>query len=328
MKKYTKYLFSIIILFFMITVNFNVVHAKTLDIYLSENEYEQYFQRESSGKIYTITKESNRIKEVNREKLIQDISPKFKNNNQVQTTTNGYIKENVLTTANIRTIHPNVGNLIRMYRPFNAPYNSVCKIITNEAVGSGYLVGPNLLLTAAHCFLDENGNVLDNWTCYPSYENGMYNNLSSGWQEATFGDWASSGSAQGDWCVVRLDWNIGDEIGWIGCQSYGTNAEMNEMIVHSAGYPHTDQNDVNNNTYITQVYNGECQYYSPGNILTTYNGYFRMSAYPVFGMSGGPVINWTNDVAVGINHALSTDEKVTFGCRIHQEIINIILSYM
>lgn len=327
MRKYIKYFVSVMILFFIIVINCNVVNA-TLDISLSENEYKEYLKRESTGKVYTITKESNTITEVDKETLVQNISVKFKSNNQVQTTTSGFKKENILTTANVRTIHPNAGNLIRMYRPFYSPYNNVCKITTAQGEGSGYLVGPNLLLTAAHCFFDEDGNILDNWTCYPSYEYGMYNNLRSGWQEATFGDWASSGSAQGDWCVVRLDWNMGDEIGWIGCQSYGTNAEMNEMVVHSAGYPNTDQNDVNNYTYITQIYNGECQYYSPGNISQTYNGHFEMSAYPVFGMSGGPIVNWSTDMAVGINHAMLNNVKTGIGCRIHQEIINVILSYM
>ncbi len=49
--------------------------------------------------------------------------------------------------------------------------------------GSGALVGKNLLLTAAHCVFDKYNNnaTYTEWKALPGYNNGMLNNLASGW---------------------------------------------------------------------------------------------------------------------------------------------------
>ena len=300
------YIICLIFLIGIFVLDFNVVYST--EIILENMSREEIF-KDSLGKIYSIKKGSEKITEIEKEKIINNIPQKFISNDKIQTTTKPYVEYSILNEPIIRTIHPNAGSLINVANHLISPNISICKIITDESSGTGFLVGPNLLLTAAHCFMDREGNVLSGWTCYPAYNNGAYNNYSSGWQEAIFGEWVYNGSSSGDWCVIELDWNMGNEVGWIYCQSYGTNSEMLNTIVHSVGYP------------------GETQQYSPGNISFVYNGAFEMTAIPVLVMSGGPILRWSDDMAIGINHArYDGDVSYGVGCRINQDIINIILS--
>ena len=270
---------------------------------------------ETQSKILQVDSKTNMVTEVNMDEVVQRISKTKSTNGNVPDFTSSYTPVNLLNNNETKTPGLRASSLIRIANTTNTPYIKVCRISWNGGSGSGYLVGPNLVLTAAHCFLDVNGNVLPEWTCNPAYDYGVYNNLTSGWQEGFYGsNWVSTRSASEDWCIVVLDWNMGNEVGWFGCQSYGTNAEMNNIFVHSIGYPETE--------------NCQYQYYAPGNILTTYNGYFDMSATPRPGMSGGPIMRWSDDVAIGINHGYYDDSVQNgVGCRIHQEIINIILDH-
>ena len=270
-------------------------------------------KQKKKGKILQVDAKTNTVTEVNMEELVQRIITR---QGSLPTSTVAYNVTDKFVDKENENTSSKVGTLIRVGDPTYIPYIKVCRVAWNGGSGSGYMVGRNLLLTAAHCFLDNNGNVLPEWTCAPAYNYGVYDHLISGWQQGIYGaNWISTKSASEDWCIVVLDWNMGDRVGWFGCQSYGSNSEMNNIFVHSIGYPATLEN--------TQY-----QYYSSGNILNTYNGYFDMSAKPKEGMSGGPIMKWSDAVAIGINHGYYDDSVQNgVGCRIHQEIINIILSH-
>lgn len=205
----------------------------------------------------------------------------------------------------------------------NFPYRVTCRIkcdiYGSQGISSGFLVGPNLLLTAAHCVMnqEDDNKTFAEWRAYPGYVNGeSYNNLSATYIQAIYPSaWKSTHSPEYDCCLCILDDDLGAQIGYYGCQSYGTNSEMNNISVNAFGYPKSE-------------YEGQRLCYSQGNILNTYNRYFDSSAYISGGMSGGPFARRSDNYAIGIVHGYYTSNpNISVSSRITQDIINLILEY-
>ena len=95
----------------------------------------------------------------------------------------------------------------------------LCRIVVNGLdTGTGFLVGPNLMITAAHVVYDENNNV-NGIDIYPGYDYGPYNNnydYKSGWQQIyAYPVWLENHDNRAyDLAVIELDWNMGDTFGW------------------------------------------------------------------------------------------------------------------
>lgn len=214
-----------------------------------------------------------------------------------------------------------------LFRRLSPKEYRLCRLTINGGLnsGSGFLVGPKLLLTAAHCIYDDNNNIMP-VIFYPAYDNGSsHNGKSSGWQKIyTYPSWHEDHekNRQYDLALIELDWNMGDEFGWFGSQSYGTNQEMNNLLIKEYGFPKL-------------VGNAEEQYYTQGSISTTYDTYFYTSAVNYKGMSGGPIVRTSDNYAVGLISGLIRNKNIfgnvtsfeTYGRRITQDIIDLINSY-
>lgn len=220
-------------------------------------------------------------------------------------------------------------NTITPYAIFNRvsdmsslPYKATCRIKANTidggvAIASGYIAGPKLLVTAAHCVMElkNNDNLYSNWVAYPGYNNGSsYKGLSSGYTKIYYSsNWKSTHSAEYDWCVCILASDMGNTTTWCGSQAYATNAEMNNLAVRLLGYP-------------KDMGGGEYQYYSFGQISNTHDTYFECSARTIGGFSGGPFARTSDDYVVGVcSGQLRTNTNISVGTRLTQNIINIML---
>lgn len=202
----------------------------------------------------------------------------------------------------------------------------LCRVTINGGLdsGTGFLVGPKLLITAAHCIYDDNNNIMP-VVFYPAYDNGSsHNGKNSGWQQIyTYPAWRDDHENRAyDLALIELDWNMGDEFGWFGSQSYGTNPEMNNLSIKEYGFPKL-------------VGNARSQYYTEGSIQNTHDTYFHTTAVNYEGMSGGPILRSSDDYAVGLVSGLIRNRNIfgnvtsfeTYGRRITQDIIDLINSY-
>jgi V8-like Glu-specific endopeptidase len=115
------------------------------------------------------------------------------------------------------------------------PFHSVGRLYWSSGVlCSGALVGPRHVLTAKHCIPDE--PVAGDFS--PGYDDGeRFGNaqievvLSSEGQEA-----GSPCETKGDWAVLVLDQNLGDQLGYFGVKSPDEN-RLDKPDFQHMGYP-------------------------------------------------------------------------------------------
>ncbi len=130
-----------------------------------------------------------------------------------------------------------------------------------------------------------------------------------GWAKIYYSNnWLTSHQNGDDWCLCVLYSNLGDNVGWMGTQSFAGNNQTNGKYVTAVGYPGKLKN----------------QYLNRGTINQTYTGYFETDALLVEGMSGGPLYLTPYDTAVGINKARYEDGHAAIQTRITSEIIDLI----
>ena len=209
----------------------------------------------------------------------------------------------------------------------NFPNRVTCRItsqttrnnVTYNVYGTCAIVGPKVGLTAAHCVFDkENGNAAySNWTIYPGYNDGTYYGTACGWDQVYYSDqWMQNHSDQYDWAICVLQSDVGNQLGWFGVQSYGSNSELNNTGVRVYGYP----GDTNYGFYSDARY----QYTTGEKITSVGDRYFRYSAWTFGGFSGGPIARTSDNYIVGIHYGLVWNTPT--GVRITQEMIDIIRS--
>ena len=285
----------------------------SLDVLVDQLEFDEEYQPDN--KILKYDAKTGETTEID----MNNLKSKLSKNNVIT----NYVEPYMSTQTNgINEISLN-SNYIYPLDTQNFPYTATCKIkcevYGKVGVSSGFLVGKNLLLTAAHCVMNkEDGDkTFAQWKVYPGYVNGKsYKNLSSTYVQAIYpSDWKKTHSPEYDWCLCILEDDIGLQTNYYGAQAYGTNNEMNGLSVSPYGYP-------------TSEYNGERLCYSNGNILNTYNMYFDSSAYVSEGMSGGPFTRSSDGYAVGITHGYYTSNpNISVASRITQDVINLIVEY-
>lgn len=213
------------------------------------------------------------------------------------------------------------------------PYKYVCRIITSDfQYGTGYLVGPNLLLTCAHCVFSDRdpSKTFSGWTCYPRYDEGLDSSLlySSGWDKIYYSTGYTesifdSTSDKYDWCLCVLSEPLGTKMGdWLPCASYSEDSNLDSIPVQAIGYPRVY--DENQNTF---KFSGKVMHYSLGTISNTNPLYFDTNAKTYPGMSGGPVINTDNAYVIGIIKGnYKKDADTTYVVRLTTELVNLINS--
>lgn len=224
--------------------------------------------------------------------------------------TSAYIPSKFSSALNFPTPMSD-GWFSKVNNPFEYPYTAVGKVFAGGYTGTGYLVGPNIVLTSAHLIFDDNNNFY-NWSFSPAYNNGNYNGKNGGWEQVWYSDnWKTTHAAAYDWAICKMYDNFGDDFGWFGAFCHSTNAEYNNTNVKMVGYPGSYEN-------------AKYQYWGDGKIQTTYDGYFYSNIGSVGGFSGSPVyVTDGSYAAVGINHGHTSDGR-EIGTKITQNMINII----
>lgn len=213
------------------------------------------------------------------------------------------------------------------------PYKYVCRITTSDfQYGTGYLVGPNLLLTCAHCvFADRDpSQQYSGWTCWPRYDEGLDSSLlySSGWNKIYYSTGYTesifdSTSDKYDWCLCVLSEPLGTKMGdWLACAAYSEDSNLDSIPVQAIGYPRVY--DESENVF---KFSGKVMHYSLGTISNTNPLYFDTNAKTYGGMSGGPVINTDNAYVIGlIKGSYKNNADITYVVRLTTELVNLINS--
>ncbi len=326
--KITTLLCIIIFIFSNVVFAVESTNISDEEIYEKLNEYAEDIETFDNGLVEDTEfvvqrKGSDKLENITFEELQEKNKLKYK---KVVTETS-YYKPNIRESmrdnfAQLLSEDPSTS----LFNRLSPKEYRLCRLTINGGLdsGSGFLVGPKLLVTAAHCIYDDNNNIMP-VVFYPAYDNGSsHNGKSSGWQQIyTYQSWRDNHENRAyDLAVIELDWNMGDEFGWFGSQSYGTNKEMNGLSVKEYGYPKL-------------VGNAKSQYYAQGSIQKTYDTYFHTTAVNYEGMSGGPILRTNDNYAVGLVSALITNKNIfgnvtsfeTYGRRITQDIIDLINSY-
>lgn len=320
-----------ICLFTMATYSVEAANANT------SNKLTQ-LELEKDEVILQYDSKTGQTTEVNMDELRQSINKMYRNGtvgiNAIQSYEGDVSNVNIITVNNEdENTLMNEGVQIMSEQDFNDvgdtslfPNRAVCRLTMFDASGntkssSGYLAGPNLLLTAAHCVMDKENNdfIFTNWTAYPGYvankdnpDVGHYYGGASGWSRIIYpSGWHS---AENDWCICILERNLGTLANaWLGSQAYGTNSEMTGLPVKAIGYP---------------IENSKSGYqkYTSGTLSNVSSNKFDTSSKIVRGMSGGPIVRSSDNVVVGICSAFYPLRPNTgIGTRITQDIINLLL---
>ena len=199
------------------------------------------------------------------------------------------------------------------------PSRAICRLkwyisSTEVGCGTGFLVGKNLLLTNAHCVMNMNNNdsYLTNWLAYPGYmEGSSYSNLSTGWSRIIYSsNWKTTHAAEDDWCLCILGDDLGSTVGYMGLRAYTYNSGLQDSTVACLGYP-------------VSPGNGEYQYLTYGTIENVWDGYFAGSFAVINGMSGGPIVETSDqNKAVGLCRSYTSTQGV--GTKITDTILSVV----
>lgn len=271
---------------------------------------------ETSSKIMKYDANTNETTEVN----MQEIENILKIKNDKTSYTTSYRPNNpIISHLTTPYILNDNGSMERINDTSIYPYSVTCRISSNNSsgilvVGTGTLVGPKILITAAHCVYDENNEKLKYWTAYAGYNDGNYWGSSGYFQVYYSSDWINNRTDGEDWAVVVLNEDLGNQIGWNGVQSYGDDSYLLNQSVWTIGYP----TDIDYGFDRKGLY----QYKTFGTIEKVYNNYFDYSGTTVYGFSGGPVMRMEDDYIVGVHYGIIKG-KVS-ATRITTQIVNLI----
>lgn len=149
--------------------------------------------------------------------------------------------------------------------------------------GTGFMLGPNTVATCGHCIYNTKygGN---NWansiTVTPARAGASnpYGSATSTTMEVG-GNWANGADITDDWGIIRLNTNIGNNVGWLGLKTQ--EASYNGTSVNVNGYPKLYDNAGNEISIMYRAW---------GTVTSSYNRMLRSTNINnKGGMSGGPM---------------------------------------
>lgn len=217
-----------IILMIFCTYSTNANTSNIEDINLSDDISEQDAKVESKienmeEKIIKYDATTGETTEIDLEELKSKINLlNAIGNENLSNSTKGYDPYSKQYLDNNNLIQPHISwdsAFTRVNDTSEFPYRVTCRLIIDGgmAYGSGYLVGPNVMLTAAHCAYDkENDNKPRQFRVYPGYNDGAYRGLSCEWQAIYRSSiWLETHDREYDWALVELKEDLGNQVGWL-----------------------------------------------------------------------------------------------------------------
>ena len=91
----------------------------------------------------------------------------------------------------------------------------------NGMLCSAQLIGPNLVLTAAHCIVDASSNVSTDFIYYAGYNSGKFitkSKVIKAWVGTTMPVTVSGQPL--DWAILKIEERLGDRFGWFEFHQY------------------------------------------------------------------------------------------------------------
>lgn len=194
------------------------------------------------------------------------------------------------------------------------PYRAVCQLEMDfydkngnivTYLGSGALVGPNILLTASHCVYSTELGWSSVVRAYPGYRAGIQNYSYASSTAAVIGLYFNTSDSNDDWALIKLNSNIGDTVGYFGleCADINNRTELRNIAYNGA-------TGLMSNTY-GRAYGVE-----------TYKFYHRIDA--IAGSSGSPIFKGHSMNISGIHSAgiHNTDFDYNVACRVSNYLVN------
>ena len=188
--------------------------------------------------------------------------------------------------------------------------------------GTGFMIGPNTVATCGHCIYSTeygSGRWATSVTVTPAKagSSSPYGQAISTSYEVG-GNWANNEDETDDWGIIRLNTNIGNNVGWLGLRwqsnSYnGTSVDVN-------GYPKLE--DSNGNEI-------KIMYHAWGTVTASYDRMLRSTNINnLGGMSGGPMYIYSSEYGYQAI-AFTRGENPNFNAyvRIDEWIFNKFKSY-
>lgn len=209
----------------------------------------------------------------------------------------------------------------RVPNPQEFPYRCICSLVVTARngtrwVGTGWLAGPQTVITAGHCiYIHRQGGWARQIEVYPGRdgENRPYRAKAKALRSVR--GWTQDQRPPQDYGAIVLDRPLGDEIGYFGYLS-GTDDELAEALVNVIGYPADKRDDLKGTMW---WHARQLSGLSANQLL------YDVDTYG--GNSGGPVILWEDNeyYVLGIhNYGDMAANKAT---RINRQVFENIRSW-